>query len=674
MQTHFDLAALPRFRNAVVTIGSFDGVHAGHRQLFEGIQRLAHRHHGESVVITFDPHPRSVLRPNLPTKLLTTREEKIRYCAACGVDHLVIVPFTREFSEQTPKEYVQQFLVRHFSPTAIVIGYDHRFGKDRAGDLQFLRSYAQLYRYEVVEIGAQEIDDLAVSSTRIRKCLRAGEVREAGELLGRPYALTGTVERGKQIGRTIGFPTANIRVDEPAKLIPALGIYAVRAILGEERLDGMLYIGDRPSLQDGRGVTIELNLFDFDRDLYGQELTVEFVAFLRGDMTLDGLDALRVQLEHDEISARSVLSGRQLTGAARDYRPATAVVILNYNGRNYLEEYLQGVIDTLPDYARVIVADNLSTDDSVAWMKAHHPTVELIELPENYGFANGYNMAMQRVEAEIYVLLNSDVRVTEGWVESIIPHFHGGNVGAVQPKVRAVAEPDKFEYAGASGGYLDALGYPFCRGRIFQHTEKDEGQYDTVDEIFWATGAAFFCRADLFHQLGGFEPEYFAHAEEIDLCWRMKRAGYRILVEPASVVYHVGGGTLSYNTPRKTYLNFRNTLTTSFKNEPVSRLIWWIPVRLVLDGMAGGLFLFQRKFSHIKAIVQAHFHFYRHVGLWRKRRKQRREQIEAARIGPDRSETGRIPDSIILHHYLLGNDRYSEVERERVTTTVVETV
>lgn len=625
-------------------------------------------------MITFDPHPRTVLRPGDDSlRMLSSTQEKIRYCAEAGIDHLVIVPFTLEFSQQTPEEYIDNFLIKYFRPDRIVIGYDHRFGKDRIGDIEYLAHHGRRHKYEVIEIGAQEVDDIAVSSSRIRKALFEGDVRQAGELLGRPYDLTGKVITGQRIGRTIGFPTANIEPDHRLKLIPANGIYAVQATLGERRLDGMLYIGDRPSLNDGRGITIELNLFDFDEDIYGEELTVSFLEHLRRDMELDGLEALKTQLAADEVAARAALNTLPSAPVSKvtDHTPDTAVVILNYNGQKFLDEYLPGVKASLPEYARVIVADNKSTDDSVAWIQEHHPDVELIVLPENYGFANGYNMAMQQVKAEIYVLLNSDVRVTPGWIDAIIPLFRSENVGAVQPKILAVADNDRFEYAGAAGGYMDYLGYPFCRGRIFHHTERDEGQYDGQEEIFWATGAAFFCRADLFHALGGFEPEYFAHAEEIDLCWRMKRAGYRIMAEPKSVVYHVGGGTLSYNTSRKTYLNFRNTLTTSFKNEPLSRLVWWLPVRLVLDGVAGGLFLTQGNISHIGAILRAHLHFYRHLPLWIRRRKKRRLQLEAARIGPDRTEIGRVADSVILHYYLLGHRRFAEVYGRQVKVVKV---
>jgi riboflavin kinase/FMN adenylyltransferase len=668
MKIHYQLDNLPRFRRAVITIGSFDGVHCGHQQLLARIRRLAERRGGESIVITFDPHPRSVLRPDDDTlRLLTSTPEKAACCEAAGIDHFVVVPFTTSFSKQTPEEYIRNFLVKRFSPERIVIGYDHHFGKDRKGDLAYLRYHGDKLGYEVIEIGAQEVDDITVSSTKVRKALLNGEVRKAEALLGRPYEISGTVIEGRKIGRTIGFPTANIEPSHRLKLIPQNGIYAVRVKWQGRELEGMLYIGDRPSLKDGRGVVIELNIFDFEEDIYGETLTIIFANHLRGDMELNGLQALKAQLKEDEIAARLALSNPlKSVETKEDYTPDTAVVILNYNGRAYLEKYLPGVIESLPPYARVIVADNLSTDDSVIWMKEMYPKVELIELPENYGFANGYNMAMMQVEAEIYVLLNSDVRVTPDWVTNITPLFKDKTIGAAQPKILAEADHDRFEYAGAAGGYMDYLGYPFCRGRVFTHTERDEGQYDGQREIFWATGAAFFCRANLFHALGGFEPEYFAHAEEIDLCWRMKRAGYKIMAEPASVVYHVGGGTLNYNTPRKTYLNFRNTLTTSFKNEPLTRLVWWLPVRLILDGVAGVLFLTQGNFAHIGSIFWAHMHFYRNLGLWIKRRKERREQIMAAKIGDDRTEIGRVADSIILHYYLLGHRRFAEIFREQV--------
>lgn len=676
MDVHYHLDELPRFRRAVITIGSFDGVHRGHQQLLKRIRRMAELREGESVVITFYPHPRSVLRPDDTTmRLLSTTAEKQRFCADQGIDHLVVVPFDEAFSRQTPAEYIENFLVRYFQPDRIVIGYDHQFGKDRAGDVEFLRYHGPGYGYQVVEIAPQEVNDITVSSTKIRQSLLNGEVRQAAHLMGRPYELTGKVVAGNQLGRTIDYPTANIQPNDREKLIPAHGIYAVNADVEGQLREGMLYIGDRPVVQDGRGTVIELHLFDFSGDLYEREITVYFEDYIRGDLPFTDLEGLREQLRKDEVRARTLLAACSTPQETdRSYAPDTAIVILNYNGVDYLRRYLRTVEENLPANCRVVVADNHSTDDSVAYLRDHHPRTEVITLSENHGYAGGYNHALERIPADIYVLLNSDVRVTPGWLETILPHFRDPKVGAVQPKVLSEHNPRCFEYAGAAGGYLDFLGYPFCRGRLFAHTERDEGQYDCCSEIFWATGAAFFVRASAFHDLQGFEPEYFAHAEEIDLCWRLKRAGYKILAEPTATVYHVGGGTLAYDTPRKAFLNFRNTLITSFKNEHPLRLIWWLPVRLLLDGAAGVLFLFQGKIGHLWSIVRAHYHFYANLPLWVYRRARRNEEIEAARIGPPRIDAGRVADSIALHYYLLGHQRYSDVvikqvpiEKETVT-------
>ncbi|CAH1000432.1 hypothetical protein LEM8419_01585 [Neolewinella maritima] len=669
MITHYQLDDLPVFHRAVLTIGSFDGVHRGHQQLLARIRRMAEVRQGESIVITFDPHPRSVLRPDDDSlRLLSTTEEKAAFCAEQGIDHLVVVPFTLAFSQQSPTEYIEQFLVRYFAPDRIVIGYDHHFGKDRAGNVELLRYWAPHHGYEVVEIAAQEVNQITVSSTKIRNALFAGNVSRARSLMGRSYELTGRVVRGQQIGRTLGFPTANLQCVNPLKLVPAKGIYAVRTRIEGRVYGGMLYIGNRPTLEDGRGTTIELNVFDFSGDLYDTELTVEFVEHLRGDLPLKSLEALQQQLKRDEVGARRALAAKETAPAeAGDSdNPDTAIVILNYNGRGFLQTYLPTVVANLEPNCRVIVADNASTDDSVAYLRAEHPETEVIELAENLGFAAGYNEALQQVTAEVYVLLNSDVRVTPGWLGAVLPLFDDPLVAAAQPKVLAEHDPERFEYAGASGGYLDFLGYPFCRGRLFGHTERDEGQYDCAAEIFWATGAAFFVRASVFHALQGFEPEYFAHAEEIDLCWRMKRAGYKIMVEPAATVYHVGGGTLAYDSPRKAYLNFRNTLVTSFKNEQTSRLFWWVPVRLLLDGAAALLFLVQGKFGHIGSILRAHLHFYANLPLWVYRRARRNSEIELARVGPPRTDAGRVSDSIALHYYLLGHQRFSEVVIDQV--------
>lgn len=286
------------------------------------------------------------------------------------------------------------------------------------------------------------------------------------------------------------------------------------------------------------------------------------------------------------------------------------VVILNWNGRAHLERYLPSVVRyTMPQYG-VVVADNGSTDTSLEYVAEAFPQVEIVRLDRNYGFAEGYNRALREVESEYYVLLNSDVEVSEGWCEKLVEALDADSqLAAVAPKLLADTDRERFEYAGASGGFIDILGYPFCRGRILSTTERDEGQYDTPREVFWASGAAFACRAEVFKSEGGFDSDFFAHMEEIDLCWRMQSSGYRIGVEPSSKVYHLGGGTLSTLSPRKTMLNHRNNLAMLYKNLPMGHLLWVLPVRLVLDGVAAASYLAKGQWSCVKAVWQAHVGF-----------------------------------------------------------------
>ena len=258
----------------------------------------------------------------------------------------------------------------------------------------------------------------------------------------------------------------------------------------------------------------------------------------------------------------------------------------------------------------VIVADNASTDDSVLFLQNNYPQIEIIINPINEGFSKGYNSALKKVTSDYYILLNSDVEVTKGWIKPVISLMESDkSIAACQPKVLSFHNRLQFEYAGASGGWMDIFGYPFSRGRIFDFCEIDEGQYNDVSEIFWATGAAFFVRSSAFHELSGFDEYFFAHQEEIDLCWRMKRAGYKIYVEPSSVVYHVGGGTLPMGNKQKVFLNFRNNLVMLSKNLPGSEKIWKIPFRILLDNIAGLQAMTKGDFKTIRAVWSAHYHF-----------------------------------------------------------------
>ncbi|MBL7944421.1 MAG: glycosyltransferase family 2 protein [Flavobacteriales bacterium] len=288
----------------------------------------------------------------------------------------------------------------------------------------------------------------------------------------------------------------------------------------------------------------------------------------------------------------------------------TAIVILNWNGRSWLERFLPTVIVRSAG-AEVIVADNASTDDSVAWMELNHPSVRVIRIATNLGFAGGYNAALEQVEAERFMLLNSDVEVMPDWLDNLNAYLDAHpRMAACQPKVLSQRHPERFEHAGAAGGFIDRNGYPFCRGRIFEITEEDHGQYDDEREVFWATGACLLIRAEAFHAAGGFDAALFAHMEEIDLCWRLRRMGWTIGYTSKAVVHHVGGGSLDYRSPRKTYLNFRNSLIVLTKNLHNGWSWWWLFRRLVLDGFAGLKFLVEGNGLHSWQVVRAHWHFF----------------------------------------------------------------
>ncbi|HVD97545.1 MAG TPA: glycosyltransferase family 2 protein [Cytophagaceae bacterium] len=298
-----------------------------------------------------------------------------------------------------------------------------------------------------------------------------------------------------------------------------------------------------------------------------------------------------------------------------------AVVILNWNGRAFLEKFLPSVI-THSSSASIVVADNNSTDDSVDFLKKNYPALRIIEIAENGGYSKGYNIALRQIEAEYYVLLNSDIEVSPQWLEPVLRLMDKDtSIAACQPKLLDYNNRELFEYAGGAGGYLDWLGYPFCRGRLFNTLEKDHGQYDDNHEIFWATGACMFVRASDFHAVDGLDDDFFAHLEEIDLCWRLKSRGKKIYCCSESKVYHVGGGTLNKINPRKTYLNFRNSLYMLYKNLTPGRLFLLISARLVLDGVAGIKFLLEGSGKHTLAVIKAHFSFYGALGSLRKKRK-----------------------------------------------------
>ncbi len=330
-----------------------------------------------------------------------------------------------------------------------------------------------------------------------------------------------------------------------------------------------------------------------------------------------------------------------------------AVVILNWNGRSFLEKFLPSVIRNSPD-AHIIVADNASSDGSVRYLGDEFPEVTVIENSENLGFAGGYNAALQGLKEEYFVLLNSDVEVTEGWLDPLVRLMDSDtDIAACQPKMLQYDRKTHFEYAGACGGFIDMFGYPFCRGRIFDTLEQDTGQYDEANEVFWASGACLLIRAAVYREMGGLDADLFAHMEEIDLCWRAKRAGYRIMAEPRSVVYHVGGGTLSRSNPRKTFLNFRNGLELLAKNLPPRRSVPRLLIRMLLDGVAAFRFLFSGQPSDAWAVIRAHGAFYSRLGRTLRKRTGRYPELR-----------GIYTRSIVFDHFIRGMKTFTLLPKD----------
>jgi GT2 family glycosyltransferase len=329
-----------------------------------------------------------------------------------------------------------------------------------------------------------------------------------------------------------------------------------------------------------------------------------------------------------------------------------AIVILNWNGRALLEKFLPSVVIYSQNDAEIYVADNNSSDDSIAFLKKNYPGVKIIQNEVNGGYAKGYNDALKRIDADVYALVNSDIEVSENWLKPIISVFEENkNTAIIQPKLLDYKDKSKFEYAGAAGGYVDFMGYPFCRGRIFMNLEEDKQQFDDVADIFWASGACFFIKSNIYHKLGGFDEQYFAHQEEIDLCWRVQNEGYTIKYVGTSKVYHVGGATLQESNPRKTFLNFRNSLFTISKNVPKRYVFIVIFLRLLLDGVAGIKFAFELRPIHSWAILKAHLSFYWHLPkMMSKRRALSFKQTNYFYCF-----------SIVWQHFILRKNRFMEL-------------
>ena len=335
-----------------------------------------------------------------------------------------------------------------------------------------------------------------------------------------------------------------------------------------------------------------------------------------------------------------------------------AIVILNWNGAKLLQQFLPSVIEfSKGDWVEIVVADNGSTDESLSIIRNKFPKVTVLDLKQNYGFARGYNEALKQIEADYFVILNSDVEVTAGWLDSPVRLMESEeNIAAIQPKILSYHNKTHFEYAGAAGGFIDRYGYPFCRGRIFDDVEADNGQYDTPIDVFWATGACIFIRSKLYREMGGFDADFWAHMEEIDLCWRLKNSGYRIVYTPESTVYHVGGGTLEYNNPQKLYLNFRNNLWLLYKNLPGNQLFYVLFIRMILDSVAATKLLGEFNFNGIKSVLKAHLHFYKSLPALNSKRKLVR------RNEPFSQHAGLLSNSIVFQFYIRNRKRFSEIK------------
>lgn len=329
----------------------------------------------------------------------------------------------------------------------------------------------------------------------------------------------------------------------------------------------------------------------------------------------------------------------------------TAIVILNWNGKKLLEQFLPSIVNFSKEQAEIYVADNASTDNSVSFVKENFTSVKIIENKLNGGYAKGYNDALQHIKADVYCLLNSDVEVTKNWLNPVLDVFKSDEKTAIiQPKILDYKNKTKFEYAGAAGGFIDLFGYPYCKGRVFNHLETDHNQFNNNSEIFWASGACLFIRSKIYHQIDGFDEDYFAHQEEIDLCWRVQNIGYKINYVGSSTVFHVGGATLQESNPHKTFLNFRNSLLNVVKNVPKKWFLFVVFSRLILDGIAGLKFILELRPIHTWAILKAHLSFYKNFYKFLRKRKTLQKK-----------QNYYLHTSIVWQYFILGRKKFKDL-------------
>ena len=645
----------------MLTIGTFDGVHHGHRTIIDQVIAKAQEIDGQSILMTFDPHPRKVVFPNDDSlRLLTTLPEKIKLLSKTGLDHLVIVPFNVAFSQISPSEYVEKIIINRIGAKHVIIGYDHRFGLNRAGNFDFLKEYEVQEHFELSEIPEQQIADIKVSSSKIRTNLDGGNIEEANKQLTHPYIMSGVITHGLKLAGDLGYPTANIDIDTSDKLIPKYGTYAAECLLNDDLYQGMVYIGEGKTLQSNQRLSIEMNIFhQFDYEFYGDDLEIRLLSYIRPDQTFDSREELIFNINQDKVDCLNYFHQKNYINL-----PKCCVAVLNYNGEEHLANYLPTLTNSSSEDFQLTVIDNASTDDSITLLKRNHPDVHLVELIENHGFAGGYNEGLRDISSKYIALVNSDIRGTEGWLDPLISVLESEpNICAVQPKILSDQIPEQFEYAGAAGGYIDQYGFPFCRGRIFDDVEDDNGQYDSNEEVFWTSGAAMVIRTSLFKKLDGFDASFFAHMEEIDLCWRMKKLGYTLKVVPSSTVYHLGGGTLNYGSPRKTFLNFRNNWKMLLTNKPKDELWRVIPIRVLLDTVYIIKNLLSGRASHASAIIKAH------IAVLKQRKdltaKRRLLRYQSIRSQSTENQTGMVKLLLPWQYFIRKKKIYSQLIANR---------